>query len=171
MSIRIAQARAPYVGKTGAAPGPGVDEKVKVSGADGLTDFLANKVAAGAGIILTVLPGVSEQLQISVDLNWLEDLIDEDCDDQMVSITGNDQTTGYLFAKVMAGSSNVLLSVVNPGGIELMQIDISTTPQFDIVYLGPPNTNGSWRIRESGGELAFENRVGGMWIQKGSVSP
>jgi len=39
------------------------------------------------------------------------------------------------------------------------------------IYLGDPNTDGSWRIRIDGVNLVFERREGGSWIWKGEITP
>jgi hypothetical protein len=39
------------------------------------------------------------------------------------------------------------------------------------VYLGDPNTDGSWRIIQSGNNLAFERRESGVWVEKSSATP
>lgn len=45
---------------------PSLDQLVKVSGADTVASFLADKLAAGAGITLTILnPGADEDLEIA----------------------------------------------------------------------------------------------------------
>ncbi len=43
-------------------------------------------------------------------------------------------------------------------------------PADHYVYFGANNADGSWRIHISGGNLAFENRESGSWVEKGLVT-
>lgn len=33
-------------------------------------------------------------------------------------------------------------------------------------YWGDPDTDGSWRMRVSGGELVVEKRIAGVWVEQ-----
>ena len=39
------------------------------------------------------------------------------------------------------------------------------------VFLGPPNQDGTWKISQSGNDLAFSLRVGGEYVIKSSITP
>jgi hypothetical protein len=43
-------------------------------------------------------------------------------------------------------------------------------PLANYVYIGPNGSDGSWRFRVVDGNLAFEKREGGNWIEKGLVT-
>lgn len=47
----------------------------------------------------------------------------------------------------------------------------STTPQVTTIYFGDPNTNGTWRIVVSAGNLSFQLRESGTYNEKSNVSP
>jgi hypothetical protein len=116
MSIRPGQAKGPWVGKSSGTPTPD-DHKVLNSATDTTADYLGSKVVTQplSGILLTTLnPGGDEKLQVEVDGSLF--------DDTSVSITGADQTTGFLAAKLVAGA-NVSLTVVNPGLSETLRVD------------------------------------------------
>lgn len=38
------------------------------------------------------------------------------------------------------------------------------------IYIGDSGTNGSWRIGLDTGNLTFQKRVGGSWVEKGQMS-
>ena len=48
-------------------------------------------------------------------------------DDKTVRVSADDLVSGFLEDKTIAGSTKVVLSVDNPGGIELLNIDIDQT--------------------------------------------
>jgi hypothetical protein len=47
---------------------------------------------------------------------------------------------------------------------------ISTTAYVDSIYLGSPNTNGSWRIIVSGSDLLIQRLIAGIWTTKSTVA-
>lgn len=133
--MRPGQAKGPWVGTSGGGgpPSPG-DHKVMVTGADTTPDYLEQKIVNGFGILPPVVltPGGDEQLAIAVDLPALTAAIAEDCPDEMVACSTNDQTTGFLAAKLQAGS-NVTLSIANPGASEKVQIDVTIPADQDML--------------------------------------
>jgi len=90
------------------------DHKVLVDETDATPGFLASKVAAGPGIVLAVLPGVSEQVQISAPGSTI---------DEQVKITAADGAAGYLGSKLVAGT-NVTLTVLPPLANETLQVNV-----------------------------------------------
>lgn len=40
-----------------------------------------------------------------------------------------------------------------------------------IIYLGDPNTDGTWRIRVSGTAFVVERRESSAWVEKGAFTP
>ena len=128
-------------------PEPG-DHKVLVDGADATPDYLAAKVAAGPGIVLAVLPGVSEKVQISAPGSTI---------DEQVKVTAADTTAGYLAAKVAAGA-NVVLAVLNPGLNEQVELAVLSAPPSG---LAGGDLSGSYpspivdAITESGGPASL----------------
>ncbi len=49
--------------------------------------------------------------------------------------------------------------------------DSLTIASAGIIYFGDSSTNGSWRIRRSGSNLAMELREAGVWNEKSSATP
>lgn len=43
-------------------------------------------------------------------------------------------------------------------------------PVDSFIYIGDPSTDGSWRFTISAGDLSFQKRVSGSWVEKGGVS-
>lgn len=41
----------------------------------------------------------------------------------------------------------------------------------DPLYIGDPNTNGSWRLTISSTELLVERRESGVWVEKSAFLP
>jgi hypothetical protein len=94
------------------------DHKVLVDETDATPGFLASKVAAGPGIVLAVLPGVNEKVQISAPGSTI---------DEQVKITAADGAAGYLGAKLVAGT-NVALTVLPPLANETLRVDVASAP-------------------------------------------
>lgn len=90
------------------------DHKVLVDGTDETPGFLAEKIAAGPGIVVAVLPGVDEKLQISAPGSTI---------DEQVKINAADGAAGYLAAKLVAGT-NVSLVVLPPLANETLRVDV-----------------------------------------------
>ena len=101
---------------------PADDFKVKVDAADPTPDFLYSKLVAGPNIFLTLLPGVSEQIEIRAVGGGFGT-------DELVKIDPLDTTAGYLASKLVAGS-NVALTTIGIGN-EQLQVDVTIPPQPD----------------------------------------
>lgn len=41
----------------------------------------------------------------------------------------------------------------------------------EVVYFGDEDTNGTWRIAESGDDLSVQKREAGVWVEKGAFQP
>jgi hypothetical protein len=55
---------------------------------------------------------------------------------------------------------------------QVLNVGASGVPQWSSVLpIGPQDTDGSWRISISGVNLLVENRVGGVWVEKGRFIP
>lgn len=39
------------------------------------------------------------------------------------------------------------------------------------IYLGNPNTNGTWKIVINGNDLEFQKRESGVFVMKGAMQP
>lgn len=52
--------------------------------------------------------------------------------------------------------------------ISILTTDVEI-PIDKYVYIGPNGSDGSWRFSVSSGDLIFEKRVGGSWVEKGKV--
>lgn len=93
------------------------DQQVRVTSNDTTSDFLNSKVAAGTGIVLTVInPAADEDLQIALDSTVYP----------RVSISSNDTTNDFLLNKLTAGDA-ITLTEVNDGGDEDLQIAVAAT--------------------------------------------
>lgn len=90
--------------------------------------------------------------------------------DIKVAASGTDTTPDFLLPKLAAGS-NIALNLLNPGGNEQVEVSVNDEPEFAIVYLADENTDGTWRMRQVGADLIFERREGGVYIQKGAMTP
>lgn len=103
-------------------------------------------------------------------------------------ITGNTITTNLtatdLIRTVMNPTGNALNinigggsggSVTFPGDVNIKGNLYVTGTTYEVdeyvvskYYLGPKDQNGSWRFYiDNGGNLVFENRVAGNWVNKG----
>jgi hypothetical protein len=85
-----------------------------------------------------------------------------------VKVDAADTLAEYLDPKITV-DGNITKAMQNVGLIENLLIGLSATPQVSMLYFGPSGVDGTWRIRVNGGELVFEQRVLGSYIQKGSV--
>ena len=65
--------------------------------------------------------------------------------------------------------SGKVIKIANTQVVSGSQIGNSNTQVVSngYVYRGDPNTDGSWRDYVSGGDLIFEKREGGSWVEKG----
>ncbi len=50
-------------------------------------------------------------------------------------------------------------------------LDYIGTGNASTLYLGDPNTDGSWRVTVSGSNLNFERRESGVWVEKSAATP
>jgi len=58
------------------------------------------------------------------------------------------------------------------GGDDLLKTDDSfQVPVDKEIYLGDPNTDGSWRFKVSSGALVRETRISGSWVEIGRDEP
>lgn len=80
-----------------------------------------------------------------------------------------------------ANSGNVEISTGTPQGsgtrgkitLEASKLDLQNTKVVNSseFYFGDPDTDGTWRIRPSGGNLISEVRQGGVWVVRQTISP
>jgi hypothetical protein len=94
--------------------------------ADDLTDWvdnylpnanlIANEVAIKGGTDGTLIGNAGDRLKIDVEFS----------NDQLIKVSSDDQTMGYLGAKVVGTSGKTVVSVLNDGGDEDLQINIGS---------------------------------------------
>jgi hypothetical protein len=116
-------------GRSFASGGGGAppDHKVLVDGADTTADYLAGKLAAGAGIGLTVLnPGGNEGVEISC-------LVPPP--DHLVVVSNADTTPNDLKHKIVHGA-HCTFDLLNPGGNEQIQVNAALPDDPIIWYKG-----------------------------------
>jgi hypothetical protein len=127
---------------------------VKVTGADTTADYLASKLSAGTGIVLTTLnPGGDEIIEISSPGATT---------DEQVKVSSADTTTGYLSAKIVVDNgtnttSPLESSIVNPSGDEDYRIRFDQT-KLSIVSAQVSNFNE-----------AAQDAVGGILTDTASI--
>jgi hypothetical protein len=89
--------------------------------------------------------------------------------DVLVKVDASDTTADYLSPKITAGL-NIVKTILLPAGNESVEVATTDTPRFNIVNMGDPTVDGSWRMSVSGTDLVFERRESGVWVQKGSIT-
>lgn len=82
---------------------------------------------------------------------------------------------------VNANTGNIRLTTGSAAGagsrgsiiVEAPELNMSNNniTNAAIFYFGDPNTNGTWRIRPSGGSLITEVRQSGIWVVKQTIAP
>lgn len=148
----------PYIPAGGAGGAAGMDELVRVSGADDIAGFLAAKLVAGPGVSLDILdPGGVEQILISAAGSLL---------DQLVKVSADDDAAGFLADKLVAGT-NITFTVLDPGGDEDIRLDsalqfqdegalVATQPALNVVG------NGASIVDDPGNNRATLTIPGGL---------
>ena len=92
------------------------NDKVKVSSNDTEAQFLSDKLVAGSGIALTELnDGGVETFEISAPGSTT---------DEKVKVSNNDTIAGFLEDKIIGSSGKIVVSTLNDGGDEDLQINI-----------------------------------------------
>ena len=120
-------------------------------------NLMANEVAIKGGTDGTLIGNAGDRLKLDVVFSQ----------DQLIKVSSDDQTSGYLGAKVVGTSGKTVVSVLNDGGDEDLQINIGIDV-FD------KTTNTTDNITEGSTNLFFTNEraqdaVGNILTDSASV--
>jgi hypothetical protein len=104
------------------------DGQIKIDANDQVSDYFANKILPGTGIMFVTSPGPDKTLTINAT---------GATDDHMVLVNGTDTTPGFLASKLVAGA-NITLTVMNPGGNETIGISATGAATSSTIVSSAP---------------------------------
>lgn len=106
-------------------------------------DFAINQNDIADSLRITATGGTPSTMGFHIDDMCLQDipLPSPPDTDELIKITGNDTTPGYLFSKLVAGTG-IALNILNPGGNETLEIEntLSLVAQNGLNTLVAPDT-------------------------------
>jgi hypothetical protein len=146
-SITSLRSKTPGVGGGSGGEGVATDDKIRISAADNINDYLNPKIAAGTGITKTILnPGANEQLEFKLTvLNKY--------DATTAPTASNDNTEGY-----EVGSE--WIDITNDNSYTC--VDATTSAAVWLIKLKGPSSstdNAIARYHETTGEILQNSKV------------
>jgi hypothetical protein len=114
------------------------DQLVRTSAADDTAQYLESKVIAGAGITVTkeVVPGGGNVERLSIASTVTNT-------DQVVKVTSDDTTSGYLLGKLVAGSG-ITLTEGSPGGNETLTVATTVVNTDQVVKVSSDDSSAGY---------------------------